>query len=94
MKIYEYTPGFLHAKMMTIDGECALVGTPNVDARSLKLNFEVGLAIYNEEVTRQLDEIFSRTITESNPIDSKSWGERGIWPEIIQNFARLFSPVL
>ena len=94
VKIYEYAPGFLHAKMMTIDGDCALVGTPNVDARSLKLNFEVGLAIYNDDITGQLDEIFTRTLAESTPIDPETWGDRGIWTEIVQNFARLFSPVL
>lgn len=94
VKIYEYQTGFLHAKMMTIDGRFAFVGTPNFDARSLKLNFEVGAAIYDPNITLELDGIFDRTLRQSQSIALETWTERSIPARILQNFARLFSPML
>lgn len=50
-----YTPGMLHAKSMIVDNTVGLVGSANMDMRSLLLNYEVGLCIYNESVVRELD---------------------------------------
>jgi cardiolipin synthase len=80
--------------MMTIDGRFSFVGTPNFDARSLKLNFEVGAAIYDPRITLELDEIFDRTLKQSQSIDLETWRSRSIQARILQNFARLFSPIL
>lgn len=94
VKIYEYTPGFLHAKMITVDGRFGMVGTPNFDSRSLRLNFEVGLALYDAELTQQLDEIFDTTAGVSSLVNAHEWRRRPVAIRVMENFARLFSPVL
>ncbi|MBY0587414.1 cardiolipin synthase [bacterium] len=94
VKIYEFTPGFLHAKAMTIDGRWSLVGTPNLDNRSLRLNFEVAAAIYDNDITSQIDDLFEATRARSAQVDFVKWRARGVPRRVRENFARLFSPVL
>ena len=63
VKIYEYTPGFLHAKSMLIDDECAVVGTINLDYRSLYHHFENAVYFSNcealNDLKRDCEEVFS-----------------------------------
>jgi cardiolipin synthase len=94
VKIHEFTPGFLHAKMLTIDGRWSLVGTPNFDNRSVRLNFEVGLVTYDVETTLKLDRIFDENLRVCARVDPKHWRERGLAVQVVENFARLFSPTL
>jgi cardiolipin synthase len=94
IKIDEYQPGFLHAKMMTVDGRWALVGTPNFDARSLKLNFEVALSIYDAEIADSLDNLYEQLREESVPINPSAFEKRSVLVRVVENFARLFSPIL
>ena len=62
VKIYEYTPGFIHSKVFLVDGEYATVGTVNLDFRSLYLHFENGVFMYRpdclEAITRDFEETF------------------------------------
>lgn len=94
VKIFEYTPGFLHAKMLTVDGRWALVGTPNFDNRSVRLNFEVGLAVYDVETAVYLDRLFDENLELCARVEAKSWRDRSIAVKLVENFARLFSPSL
>lgn len=94
VKIYEYTPGFLHAKMLSVDGRWALVGTPNFDARSVRLNFEVGLAVYDVETAVYLDGLFDENLGICNQVDATAWGDRAFSMKLVENFARLFGPSL
>ena len=61
VKIYEYQPGFLHAKSFVCDDEIAVVGTINLDYRSLYLHFEDGVWIYKNDVIRDILEAVSYT---------------------------------
>ena len=71
IQIYEYTPGFCHAKMCISDGKVATVGTINLDYRSLYLNFENGVYIVDhpiiQEIHSDFDEMFrvSRNVTQA-----------------------------
>lgn len=94
VEIYEYQRGALHAKTMTVDGEWSLVGTANVDARSLLLNFEVGLAITDRGVAEQLERQFELDIKDCLQIDPKTWHERPTWRVLSENAFRMFAPVL
>ena len=60
VKIYEYQPGFLHAKSFVCDDEIAVVGTINLDYRSLYLHFEDGVWIYRNNVIKDILRIFWR----------------------------------
>ena len=61
VRIFEYTPGFLHAKSFLVDDEYAVVGTVNLDYRSLYLHFECGAWTYRSEVSEPLKADFVNT---------------------------------
>lgn len=94
VKIYEYTPGFMHSKVLTVDGRWSIVGTANFDNRSMILNFEIGVALYDVELTHQLDLVFEMNRAKSKTIDLAEWKTRWLPWRILENSAALFSPVL
>lgn len=94
VEIYEYQIGQFHPKVLSVDGCWSLVGTANFDARSLYLNFEVGVALYDGSLTEQLDHNFDLDIPNSHRIDPTTWSSRGTWERIKENFCMMFSPVL
>ncbi len=94
VEIYEYQKGLLHCKTLTVDGNWSLVGTANFDVRSLLLNFEVGVAVYDEEMARQLETVFEKDVAVAQPIDVETWQRRGVGQRVIENSLKLFSPVL
>jgi cardiolipin synthase len=94
VEIYEYQHGLMHAKTLTIDGQWSLVGTANFDTRSLFLNFEVGVAVYDETIATQLEEQFERDVARSNRISLEAWLERSESRVLTENVWRLFAPVL
>ena len=94
VKMYEYQDGQLHSKTLSIDGCWSLVGTPNFDARSLFLNFEVGAVLYDHSIAEQLEHQFHTDLTHAKQIDPATWFERPVWDRLQENFCRMFSPVL
>ena len=61
VKIYEYTPGFVHAKVFVSDDNEAVVGTVNLDYRSLYHHFECGLYMYNTGCIADIEKDFENT---------------------------------
>jgi cardiolipin synthase A/B len=94
VEIYEYQHGLMHAKTLSIDGQWSLVGTANFDTRSLFLNFEVGVAIYGEQIATQLEEQFERDVAHANRISLEEWLDRPESRVLWENVWRLFAPVL
>jgi cardiolipin synthase len=94
VEIYEYQQGLMHAKTLTIDRQWSLVGTANFDTRSLFLNFEVGVAVYDERIAIQLEDQFERDIAHSNRILLEAWLERPESHVLTENLWRLLAPVL
>jgi cardiolipin synthase len=93
-EIFEYSEGLLHAKMITVDGEWSYVGSANLDNRSLRLNFEVGVVFYSPAMAARLEEIFRADLARSQPLDLQSWSQRNIARRLMENTCRLLSPVL
>ncbi len=91
---YEYTKGFIHSKVMTMDGVVTSVGTANMDIRSFKLNFEVNAFIYDEASTAEFDRQFMADIKNSREITLEEYKKRGPIKKIQESFARLISPLL
>jgi cardiolipin synthase A/B len=79
VEIYEYQAGLLHAKTMTIDGEWAMVGSANMDNRSLALNNEISLVAYDREVAGRLQSVFEEDLSQSRQIDAQTWRTRSLW---------------
>lgn len=68
VKIYEFTPGFVHAKIFVSDDDTATVGTINLDYRSLYLHFECGVFLYNNPVVRDVERDFQETLKKCHRI--------------------------
>ncbi len=76
VEIFNYQRSMLHAKIMTVDGRLALVGTANFDSRSIALNEQVGLVVHDPAFAATLDEHFDDDLTLSLPIDPQRWADR------------------
>lgn len=68
VKIYEYQPGFLHAKSFVCDDKIGVVGTINLDYRSLYLHFEDGVWIYRNKVIYDIRQDFTDTLDYCKPV--------------------------
>ena len=94
VKIYEYQPGFLHAKSFVCDDEVGVVGTINLDYRSLYLHFEDGVWIYRNSVIWDIKQDFMETLDYCEAIDLEFCRNRNIAIRAMQNVMRLLAPML
>ena len=94
VKIYEYQPGFLHAKSFVCDDEIGVVGTINLDYRSLYLHFEDGVWIYKNKVVQDIKDDFTQTMEYCNPVELEFCLNRNIGVRMMQNIFRAFAPML
>ncbi len=94
VRIAEFRGGLLHTKSVTVDGELSLFGSLNLDPRSLILNFEITLAVYDRAFTASLRTLQRSYIERSMPMDLDGWRERSLPRQFAENAARLLSPLL
>ena len=94
VKVYQYTKGFMHTKMMLIDGAWASVGSANFDNRSLHLNFEVTCLFYTPEAVAELEQQFQRDLASSIRLDPEVYAQRPYMSRLAENACRLLSPIL
>ncbi|CAN5860951.1 phospholipase D-like domain-containing protein [soil metagenome] len=77
VRVFHYQPTMLHAKVMTVDGEVACVGSGNFDQRSMALNDEANLVILDQGVVAELDADYEQDRSRSEQIDPDRWEGRG-----------------
>lgn len=94
VKVYKYDNGFIHAKTMVSGNNLASVGSANQDYRSYCLNFEANAFIYNEELTKELKQIFEDDIKKSTLLTPEYFARQSAWRKFKQYFSRLLSPIL
>ncbi len=97
VKIYEYKPGFIHSKMFASDDTTAVVGTINLDYRSLSLHYECGVWMYNSKVVYEIKEDFLETIKNCEEItkDNMQTKEKlDFFKFIILSILRLLAPLM
>ncbi|VFP83221.1 cardiolipin synthase [Candidatus Erwinia haradaeae] len=94
VKIYQFEGGLLHSKSILIDGQLSLVGTVNLDMRSLWLNFEITIVIDHHEFGSKLARIHNHYIAQSCLVDARCWLQRAYWQRIIERLFYFFSPLL
>ncbi len=94
VEIHEYQRGLLHSKTLMIDGHWSLVGSANLDCRSLHLNFEAGVVLYDKRLAEQLEQQFERDLQDAFWIKPEVWQLRPWYHVVGENFCRLFAPVL
>lgn len=94
VRIYEFQPGFIHAKNVISDDELALCGTINMDYRSFNLHYECGVLMSRSPVIQDMKQDFLSTLEVCNEIHYDKWCARPLWQRFMQAVLRLFSPLL
>lgn len=93
VKVYEYTPGFLHAKEMIVDSKVAFVGTINLDYRSLTHHFECGANLYGSKAVKDIEKDFFDTIKISEEVNLKKL-YLNFFMRIVISIVNIFLPML
>jgi cardiolipin synthase len=94
VRIGLFKGGLLHTKSITVDQEMSLFGSANLDPRSMRLNFEITLAIYDTGFTRSLRELQQTYLGQSQILDESALRSRTFRERFTENVARLLSPLL
>jgi cardiolipin synthase A/B len=94
VKIYEYKPGFIHAKTMVSDDSCAIVGTTNMDFRSYYMHFECGILFINSQAVQQVKEDFLYTQQECVEVKLEQMQNVNVFVRITRAVLNLFSALL
>ncbi|BDY05273.1 cardiolipin synthase [Ferrimonas sp. YFM] len=92
--IYRFNGGLLHTKSMLIDDDHCIIGTVNLDIRSLLLNSEVSLAVDDPEFCHNLGNLLQRYLDQSHRLDGVRWAERPMWKKLVEQFFYTFAPLL
>ena len=93
-KIYEYSPGFNHAKTVISDDKYAFIGTINCDYRSMLLHFECGaLLLLNDQIPKMKEDFLS-AVSLSEEITYEKWRRRPLFTKITEMLLSLISPML
>ena len=94
VRVFDYKPGLLHAKTLTMDGEITLIGSANIDRRSFDLNFENNILIFDERLTAEIRRRQDSYLADSHEVDLDvvaAWSmPRRLW----NNTVAMFGPVL
>ena len=94
VEIYLYRGGLLHTKSIVADGAMSMFGTVNLDMRSLWLNYEVAMFVYDSEFAKELRSLQQSYIDDSDRLDPLQWKTRAFTQRFMENTLRLFSPLL
>lgn len=94
VRIYEYQPGFLHAKSFVCDDEIAVIGTINLDYRSLYLHFEDGVWMYKNKMVSDVYQDFVETLEYCEEKTIDFCRNRHVMIRLLQHILRIFAPML
>lgn len=94
VQIYEYTPGFVHAKVFVSDDDTATVGTINLDYRSLYLHFECGAFIYNNSEIDKIERDFQQTLAKCHKVTLLEVKNRTMLTKVAGQVLRLVAPLM
>lgn len=93
IRIFERRPPFIHSKAMVIDDKLSIIGSANLDPRSLVLNYETNLQVESESFAQDLKEIVLSDFAAADEITYGAWRKRSAWHKFIENFFFLFHPI-
>ncbi|MFA4944097.1 MAG: cardiolipin synthase [Lentisphaeria bacterium] len=94
VRIFERLPPFFHAKALIADDTVALVGTANLDMRSLRLNYESVLAVYDVAFIASLAAALVQEQAHSQEVALAAWRRRPLFQQVAENACHLFTPIL
>jgi cardiolipin synthase len=91
IRLFDYQPTLIHQKVMVIDGKWAALGSANFDDRSLEVNDEVVLVMYDERLASELEETFENDLRNSIEIDLEGWTQRPVSHRMTDFLSFLFN---
>jgi cardiolipin synthase len=94
VKIYLYTPGFVHAKVFVSDDTKAVVGTINLDYRSLYHHFECATYMYGTDCISDIEDDFTKTLSRCHPVTMEDIKNEKFLVRLTGGLARLVAPLL
>ncbi len=94
IRLWEYQPTMMHAKTMVVDGMWSTIGSSNFDDRSFRLNDEVNVNVYDEEIAQQMETMFFEDLAHSEEITMRKWFRRPRWSRIKEALADVLKPQL
>ncbi len=94
VKIYEYTPGFIHAKVCVSDSEKAVVGTINFDYRSLYHHFECAAFLYHTDCIANIEADFQNTLLQCRPVTPETIANESIYYRAVGGLAKFIAPLM
>ena len=94
VEIYLFRGGLLHTKSIMVDGAMSMFGTVNLDMRSLWINYEVALFVYEHEFAQELRALQQTYLEDSDHLDPVTWDSRSFRERFLENTLRLVSPIL
>lgn len=94
VRIFEKKGSFIHSKTIVSDDYLSVIGSANMDYRSLGLNYEINAYIFNEETAVRNKNIFLADMEECEEITIENWEKRPWYTKLIQAVVKLFAPLL
>ncbi len=94
VRIYEYTPGFIHAKMLLSDDDIAIVGSANLDYRSLYLHFENCCVFYHSNFVSDVKDDIKNILRNSKEITLDDTNKTPVWRRFARAIYRIFAPLM
>jgi cardiolipin synthase len=92
--VYEYQRGMMHSKLIMADGEWGMVGSANLDNRSLHLNFEVGCLLHSPALVAEVERAFLQDLEDARLVVAEAFARRSFASRLAENTCRLMSPIL
>jgi cardiolipin synthase len=94
IRIFERHPPFMHSKALLIDDKIAIVGSANIDIRSIRLNYETNLVVFDSDGISKIKEVVQKEFMEATELSLKKWQQRSISQQFLENFFHLFASML
>ena len=94
VKVYEFTPGFVHAKSFVSDDDTAAVGSINLDYRSLYLHYECGIFIYDNPVVTSIEQDFQETLKKCHLVTLEDVKRVSLFMKLCGRILRLIAPLM
>ena len=94
VRIFERQGPFVHAKALVVDGFLSIIGTANMDFRSLRLNYETTVVSYDAELATKLSKVMLFEINASCEFHLNLWMKRPSWQRMLENTFSLADPIL
>lgn len=94
VRIFRYTPGFMHQKVVLIDDRAAAVGSANLDNRSFRLNFELMVMTLDTGFASQVEAMLEADFAQAREVGLDEYRSTPYWRRALMHIAHLFAPIL